>query len=58
MQRQHSPSGPIVGQSEPSEQSMTIGDRSVPMFHDDVTHWIHLAMGSIGHPCSIDNAEL
>ena len=32
---------------------MTIGDRSVPMFHDDVTHWIHLAMGSIGHPCRI-----
>ena len=30
---------------------MTIGDQSVPMFHDDVTHWIHLAMGSIGHPC-------
>src|SRR6218665_2737494 len=22
------------------------------MFHDDVTHQIHQAMGSIGHPCS------
>src|SRR6218665_2638703 len=31
---------------------MTIGDQSVPMFHDDVTHQIHLAMSSIGHPCS------
>jgi len=29
----------------------TIGDQSVPMFHDVVTHRIHLAMGSIGHPC-------
>jgi len=39
-----------VGQSE---QSVTIGDQSVPMFHDDVTHRIHLAIGSIkGHPCS------
>jgi len=44
--RQHSPSGLIVGQSEP-----WIGDQSGPMFHDDVTHWIHLVMGSIGHPC-------
>src|SRR6218665_3943351 len=34
-----------------NRQSMTIGDRSVPMFHD-VTHRIHLAMDSIGHPCS------
>ena len=32
-------------------QMMTIGDQSVPMFHDDVTHWIHLTMDSIGHPC-------
>src|SRR6218665_2488462 len=32
-------------------QMMTIGDQSVPIFHDDFTHWIHLAMGSIGHPC-------
>src|SRR6218665_3146593 len=31
---------------------MTIGDQSVPMFHDDVSHRIHLAIGSIGHPCS------
>ena len=31
---------------------MTIGDLSVPMFHDDVTHRIHLAMSSIGHPCN------
>ena len=30
---------------------MTIGDQAVPMFHDDVTHCIHLAMGFIGHPC-------
>ena len=30
---------------------MTIGDQSVPMFHDDVTHRVHLAMGSIGQPC-------
>src|SRR6218665_1363315 len=30
---------------------MTIGGQSVPMFHDDVTHRIRLAMGSIGHPC-------
>jgi len=29
---------------------MTIGDQSVPKFHDDVSHRIHLAMGSIGHP--------
>src|SRR6218665_1818702 len=35
-----------------NRQSMTIGDQSVPMFHDDVTLRIHLAMGSIGHPCS------
>jgi|SRR6218665_1038811 len=28
---------------------MTIGDQSVPMFHNDVTHRIHLAMGFIGH---------
>src|SRR6218665_3581672 len=27
-------------------QMMTIGDQSMPMFHDDVTHRIHLAMGS------------
>ena len=39
------------GQSRPSEQS-AIGDQSVSMFHDEVTLWIHLAMGSIGHPCS------
>src|SRR6218665_3392547 len=32
-------------------QIMTIGDQSVPMFHDDVTQSIHLAMASIGHPC-------
>ena len=32
-------------------QTMTIGDESVPMFHDDVTHWINQAGGSIGHPC-------
>src|SRR6218665_3549463 len=32
-------------------QMMTIGDQSVPMFHDDDTHSIHLAIGSIGHPC-------
>jgi len=32
-------------------QMMTISDQSVPMFHDDITHWIHLAMCSIGHPC-------
>ena len=32
-------------------QMMTISDQSVPMFHDDVTHWIRLAMGSIGHLC-------
>src|SRR6218665_2093205 len=31
---------------------MTIGEKSVPIFHDKVTHRIHLAMGSIGHPCS------
>jgi len=31
---------------------MTIGDQSMPMFHDDVTHGVHLAMGSIGRPCS------
>src|SRR6218665_128737 len=35
-----------------NRQSMTIGDQSVPMFHDDVTHRIHLAMVSVGHPCS------
>src|SRR6218665_3318289 len=34
-------------------QMMTIGDRSVPMFHDDVIHRIHLVMGSIGHSCSL-----
>jgi len=52
--QQHSPAGLIVGPSEPSDnrQSMTIGDQSEPMFHDDVSHRIHLAMGSIGHPCS------
>ena len=33
-------------------QSMTIGDQSMPMFHDEVTHQIPLAMGSLGHPCS------
>src|SRR6218665_3991029 len=33
-------------------QMMTIGDQSMPMFYDDVTHRIHLAMGSIGHQCS------
>src|SRR6218665_1308763 len=32
-------------------QMMTIGNQAVPMFHDDVTHSIHLAMGSIGPPC-------
>jgi len=31
---------------------MTISDQSVPMFHDEVTHQIHLALGSIGHPGS------
>src|SRR6218665_1695867 len=35
-----------------NRQSMTIGDQSVQMFHDKVAHRIHLAMGSIGHPCS------
>src|SRR6218665_3447037 len=40
-----------MGQLEPSEQS-AISDQFVPMFHDDVTHQIHQAMGSIGHPCS------
>src|SRR6218665_1897517 len=33
-----------------NRQSMTIGGQSVPMFHYEVTHRIHLAMGSIGHP--------
>src|SRR6218665_2013703 len=33
-------------------QLMTIGDQSVPMFHDEFTHQIHLALGSIGHPYS------
>src|SRR6218665_4209075 len=33
-----------------NQQSMTIGDQSMPMFHDEVTHRIHLA--SIGHPGS------
>src|SRR6218665_652289 len=32
-------------------QMMTIGDQFVPMFHDDVTYRIRIAMGSIGHPC-------
>src|SRR6218665_2015428 len=32
-------------------QTMTIGDQSATTFHDDVTHGIHLAMGSIGRPC-------
>ena len=56
--RQHSPSGPIVGQSEPSEND----DNRWPVRADVsrwcetsarwcVTHWIHLAMGSIGHLC-------
>ena len=45
--RQHSPSGPIVGQSEPSADD----ENRWPVSADDVTHWIHLAMGSIGHPC-------
>ena len=31
---------------------MTIGDQSMPMFQDEDTQRIHLAMGSIGHPCS------
>src|SRR6218665_701516 len=35
-----------------NRQSMTIGDQSVLMFHDDVTHGIHLAMSSVCHPCS------
>src|SRR6218665_3173626 len=35
-----------------NRQLMTIDDRSVLMFQDDVTHRIHLAMGSIDHPCS------
>src|SRR6218665_286241 len=35
-----------------NRQLMTIGDQSVPMFHNDVTHRIHQAVGSIGHPCS------
>src|SRR6218665_1965106 len=30
---------------------MTIGDQSVPMFHDDVTHRIRQAMGFICHLC-------
>src|SRR6218665_3409817 len=34
-------------------QMMTIGDQSMPMFHDDVAQFIHLTMGSIGHPCRI-----
>ena len=28
-----------------NRQSMTIGEQSMPIFHDDVTHQIHLAMG-------------
>src|SRR6218665_3699303 len=32
-------------------QMMTIGDQPVPLFHGDVTHSIHLDMGSLGHPC-------
>jgi len=35
-----------------NRESTTIGDHSMPMFHDDITHRIHLAMGSIGHLCS------
>jgi len=31
---------------------MTVGDQSVLMFHDEVTHRIHLAMGFIGRSCS------
>ena len=41
----------MIFRAWPSEQS-AIDDQSVPMFHDDVTHKIHLAMGSTGHPCS------
>ena len=47
--RQHSPSGPIVGQSEPSAND----DNRWPVCAD-VSRWcysIHLAMGSIGHLC-------
>jgi len=44
-------SGSIVGQSTQSEQS-AIGDQSMLMFQDENIHRIHLAMGSIGHPCS------
>jgi|SRR6218665_1504843 len=35
-----------------NRQSMTIGDQSMPIFHDEFSHRIHIAMGSIGHPCS------
>ena len=47
--QQHSPSGPIVGQSEPSAN-----DDNRRSVHADVSrwcYWIHLAMGSIDHPC-------
>jgi len=30
----------------------TISDRSMLMFQDEDTHWIHRDMSSIGHPCS------
>jgi len=46
--RQHSQSGPIMGQSEPS----AIDDQTVSMFHNKFTQQIHLVIGSIGHPCS------
>src|SRR6218665_3736346 len=42
----------LSGHHRNNRQSMTIGDQSMLMFHDDVTHRIHLAMSSIGHPCS------
>jgi len=45
--------GAIYGtiRKEPSEQS-AIDDQSLSMFHDEVTHQIHLAMGSMRNPCS------
>src|SRR6218665_361522 len=54
--RQHSQSVDILrGQlwdNQNNQQSMTIGDQSMPMFQDEDSHQIHLDMSSIGHPCN------